>query len=215
MDDISGYLCGILAAKGVINDRNKDYYISIESSDQVISNLIARALILSNIEFTTLKRRRKLKDKEYLTDLFIARGKDVVNKVKSYEIKTGRHEWNVPSRAFDSRLFRISFLQAFYDIHGNIIYRLKNRQKIRAIKIISVNSNGIQQLAKLLLLEGIKPNIYSNGKSTVLEINGKNKVSQFTKKIGFTNQRKKELVENIIDPVKFDKLISQKRSRDF
>ncbi|MEM5878037.1 MAG: LAGLIDADG family homing endonuclease [Candidatus Aenigmatarchaeota archaeon] len=209
MDSEFGYLMGMLIAKGRINEKNSDYYISIESSDGNLDSIISRIFILCNMPYKVIERKRLSPGKVHTSKLFIVRGKLYVEKLKSYEVSTGRREWDIPSRAYISRDFRIGFLQAMFDFAGNIRYRLKGRQKCRSIRISSINSKGLESVKKLIEMEGIKSYIYKNGKTNILEIDGKNNVSIFVKKIGFTHRQKNELVKTILDPVKFDKLISQ------
>jgi hypothetical protein len=205
MDLELGYISGMLAAKGHINIK-KDFYISIETSDLELVEIAKRFLSLfGNIKITQ-KERGGLK-----TFLVMLRGNGAKH-IASHEIITGRREWNVPPQAFTSEEFRIGFLRAFFDFSGTIKARLrKSGQKERVMKVSSINEKGLKHIKALLELEGIKAMVYKSCKSYVLEINGKNNLEIFLRKIGFEKNSKKETLKRIIDPVEFGNFLNSSR----
>lgn len=203
MEFETGYVCGMLAAKGHVNE--KGFSISLETADQELAEIAKRFLSLFGEIKIRQRERNGLK-----TSIVMLKGDDV-KALTSRGIKTGRREWNVPSEAFSSENFRLGFLRAFFDFSGTIKVRLRKKgQKERVMKIASINENGLRQVRALLDIEGVKAMLYKSGKSCVLEINGKNNLDIFLKKIGLEKRSKKELLEKALDPVEFENLVSHK-----
>ncbi|MBU5689144.1 MAG: hypothetical protein KQA41_02875 [Candidatus Aenigmarchaeota archaeon] len=192
-----GYVYGILIAKGVYHSKD---LITIEMSDKNLLEIAKSKLkLLGNVRiYNKIRKSNKL----YNTQVIFLKIKNNI------ELKLGRHEWDVPSRAFISKEFRIGLLRALFDFSGTIRARLrKSGQKERSIRLSSVNEN-IKKIKELLKIEGINSMIYSNKKSFILEINGKHNLQLYLEKIGFENSAKKDLLEKIINPVSFEHILS-------
>ncbi|MBU5687924.1 MAG: LAGLIDADG family homing endonuclease [Candidatus Aenigmatarchaeota archaeon] len=192
-----GYVYGILIAKGVYHSKD---LITIEMSDKNLLEIAKSKLkLLGDVRiYNKIRKSNKL----YNTQVIFLKIKNNI------ELKLGRHEWDVPSRAFISKEFRIGLLRALFDFSGTIRARLrKSGQKERSIRLSSVNEN-IKKIKELLKIEGINSMIYSNKKSFILEINGKHNLQLYLEKIGFENSAKKDLLEKIINPVSFEHILS-------
>jgi len=218
LDFNAGYVCGALCSDGCIVFSKKfgNYCISLETKDLDFALLFkSRLYEVTGKEPSLNKRKRKYKDYEHFTHVVTLWGKDIIkNFIKKYNLVTGPLSWHVPKIAYDDEIFRKGFLQGFFDGSGHIRLRLRKHkdehfQKCRTLRITSVNETGINEIKKLLELEGVNSVIYSNGSSFILEIDGLNRVSAFVKKINFGIKRKKELAEAFLDPVKFDKIIKE------
>jgi hypothetical protein len=197
-----GYVCGMLAAKGRIN-RKRDLYLSVETSDKELLEIALKKL--STLGQIRVNKRNRNGFESFLA---VLRG-NAVKVVISYDMNTGRHEWNVPSQAFTSKEFRINFIKAFFDFSGTIKARKRNNgQKERVMKVSSINQEGLKNIKSLLEIEGVKSIFYKSGKNFVLEINGKNNLEIFLEKIGLEKQSKKELIKKILNPTEFDKFLN-------
>lgn len=199
METSIGYAYGILIAKGVYHDKD---LITIETSENNLLEIAKNKLsLLGNIKIHTRVRRAK---KLYNTQIIFLKIRN------NLDIKIGRHKWDVPSRAFFSKEFRIGLLRALFDFSGAIRARLrKSGQKDRSIRLSSMNEN-LKKIKELLKMEGINSMIYLNKKSFVLEINGKNNLQLYLERIGFENKTKRDLLEKIINPVSFEQVLSSR-----
>lgn len=204
MEFESGYVCGMLAAKGRINTKN-DFYISLETADSELLEIAKRFLSLFGHINVGQKERKGFK-----SFIITLRG-DGGRAIASYGINTGRREWNVPQQAFVSEKFRVGFLRGFFDFSGTIKARLRKKgQKERVMKTSSINKDGLNQVKALLKIEGIGAMVYRAGKNYVLEINGKNNLETFLKKIGFEKNSKRELIKKLLNPVEFEKVLASR-----
>lgn len=194
-----GYAYGILIAKGVYYSKD---LITIETSDSNLLEIAKNKLgLLGDIKIQNKIRKA---NKLYNTKIVFLKIKN------NLEIKIGRYEWDVPSRAFLSKEFRIGFLRALFDFSGTIRARLrKNGQKDRSIRLSSINEN-IKKIKELLKMEGVNSIIYSNKKSLILEINGKHNLQLYLERVGFENNVKKDFLEKIINPVSFEQIVSSR-----
>ncbi|MCX8179197.1 MAG: LAGLIDADG family homing endonuclease [Candidatus Aenigmarchaeota archaeon] len=193
--EILGYAYGILVVKGVKSKSS----IHVETSDEFLQSIAKQKLSILG-EIKTYKRQRLSGKTSEIIVLKISQ--------ESIDLKLGRREWDVPSRAFTSNDFRRGFLRSVFDFAGSLKARKRKGRKERAMRLCSVNENGLKKIKELLRMEGIKSIVYKSGNNFVLEIFGKHNLQLYLEKIGFENQNKKILMEKLLDPVNFDFICS-------
>jgi hypothetical protein len=207
----AGYVCGVLCSGGTIRWKKGNYWLKLETIDDGFADRFLFMLAtLTSGKVRSYQRQRNYRGKKYITNIVILSGKKHVKSfIERWKVRTGSHTWSVPSLAFHDQDFRKGFLQGFFDGDATIRLRLRihrdgRKQKCRTIRITSVNLNGLKQLKKLLELEGIDCVIYPVKNHYFLEIDGKNRVAQFVKKINFGIPRKRKKIELSLDPVRFE-----------
>lgn len=204
MDYKLGYVAGALCGDGSLiwNENAGNYGITLEVKDNDIANYFSKCLkALIEKSVKTIIRKRTYKGAPYLTFVVYFYGKKETKKLKDrYNVNFGTFEWLPPNEAYMNKSFRQGFLRAFFDCEGTIRIRFRKKtatrfEKIRNIRATSANKNGIFEIKKLLLLEGISSTMYYSGKYYTLDIEGKQRLESFLKNIGFASKEKQEKLE--------------------
>ena len=210
----AGYVCGVLCSDGTVEWREKygNYWLALETVDDDFADRFLFMLAsLTQGNLKSFQRRKIYKEKKYITNNVVLRGKEHVKSfIDKWGIKAGCYTWNVPEIAFTDQDFRRGFIQGFFDGDGTVRLRLRKHkngstQKCRTVRITSVNLNGLKELKKLLKLESIDCVIYPVGNHFFLEIDGKNRVANFVKNINFGIPRKKKKLELSLNSETFEK----------
>ena len=119
-------------------------------------------------------------------------------------------------KAHTTPVFRTGFLKGFFDHKGSIRIRYKKSgtrfEKVRNIRASSVNLRGLFTVKELLILECVPCIIYRCKTLHVLDIEGKNRLETYQKKINFTSSEKKKLLENAIGFMTLDEKLLGKRT---
>lgn len=109
--------------------------------------------------------------------------------------KFGTKEWNVPNEILKSKDEKIigSFLRGFFDSEGSV--------SRSTIVCSSINKTGLDEIAELLSILGIKSTIkpIRNGKYYTLYIFRKERFKIFRDKVGFSIKRKINKVNDILN----------------
>ncbi len=209
----AGYTCGVLCSDGTVEWRKKfgNYLISLETiDDEFADRFLFMLATLTEGKLKSYQCRKIYKEKKYITNIVILRGKRYVKLfIDKWGVKTGSRTWKAPPMAFKDRDFRKGFLQGFFDGDGTVRLRLRahkdgSKQKCRSVRVTSVNLNGLKQIKQLLKLEGVDCVIYPVKNYFFLDIDGKNRVTKFVKNINFGLSRKGKKVELSLDPTTFE-----------
>ena len=188
-----GFVCGALCGGGNVTWSEKfgNYCISIKSKNKEFIDMFF--LSLSNI--TSKPKKYSLGD-TYIVCLY---GKEEVgNFLEKWKNRFGVYKWSVPKIAYKDPTFRRGFLCGFFEAGSRIRVRFRGKVKIRSIRTVSINLNGLKEVKNLLLKEGIDPLIYRTGKYWCLEIEGKRRTSMFYRKIGYVTKRKRKMLREAI-----------------
>ncbi|MCK5333535.1 MAG: hypothetical protein KAJ24_03405 [Candidatus Aenigmarchaeota archaeon] len=221
MDFEYGYVTGILCGRGhLIQDRkNGNYGISIESGDIELLRFFSLCLydvFKAKTKISPLKRAHNTTNHHILYCYSKETSKKLLNVFKG---SIGTHHWQPPTHAHTNPAFRTGFLKGFFDHKGTIRIRYKKSgarfEKIRNIRASSVNLRGLFAVKKLLLLEGIQCTIYRCKTLHVLDIEGKNRLESYQKKINFTSSEKKKRLENATEFMTFNERCIEKSTADF
>ncbi len=205
MDFEYGYITGVLCGRGhIIQDqKNGNYGVSLESGDIELIHFFSHCLhdvFKAKTKIHPLKRARNT-TKHHILYCY---SKETSKKLtETFKGTVGTHQWQPPAQAHTNQAFRIGFLRGFFDHKGTIRIRYKKSgtrfEKIRNIRTSSVNLRGLFAVKKLLLLEGIRCIIYRCKTLHVLDIEGKNRLEAYQKKLNFTSSEKKKRLENAIE----------------
>ena len=200
-----GFIVGVLCSDGYIwwDKKGGHYAFVLESKDREFVEIFRNNLsIFFNKKLKIYERLRKYKNRDYKTYILIIYGKKQISKfLDSFHIKkAGTYNWSVPIFAFKNQRFRRGFLRGFFDGEGTVRIRIRKKKgKTRSVRVSSVNKKGLYEVKKLLELEGIKSMFYPQGeKCFMVDIEGKNRLKLFQKKINFSISRKREKLEEAL-----------------
>ena len=221
MDFEYGYITGVLCGRGHVlqNQKNGNYGISLESEDVELLHFFSRCLydvFEVKTKISSLKRARNAANHHILYYYSKETSKKLT---KAFKNHIGTHHWQPPTQAHTNPVFRTGFLRGFFDHKGTIRIRYKKSgtrfEKIRNIRASSVNLRGLFAVKKLLLLEGIQCTIYRCKTLHVLDIEGKNRLESYQKKINFTSSEKKKHLKNATEFMTSNERRIEKSTADF
>ena len=174
-------LLGFLHAGGSIKSKKK---VELQTKKPELAFLFFE--LLSEIGKPEIKKNTKiivsLKDKK-LNDFF-----------EDFGINLPLNKNNLPIKILDSSKKRISFLRGF--LEGKSSISVKNK-----IIKVSGKKEQLEQIKKLLELEGVDARIYKNKTYFSLYIEGKTKCFVFRNKIGFLSKEKNKKLEKILSAI--------------
>ncbi len=204
MDFEFGYVCGVLCGNGhILHDKkNGNYGVSLESKNIEVLRFFSRCLHdVFGTETKTISRKRA-RNIAGSQVLYCYSKETSIKILDAFRGSFGTHQWMPPKKAHTTPVFRTGFLRGFFDHKGSIRIRYKKSgtrfEKVRNIRASSVNLRGLFAVKKLLILEGIQCIIYRCKTLHVLDIEGKNRLETYQKKINFTSSEKKKYLENAI-----------------
>ncbi|MCK4555375.1 MAG: hypothetical protein KAT83_02105 [Candidatus Aenigmarchaeota archaeon] len=219
MDFEFGYVCGVLCGNGhILHDKkNGNYGVSLESDD--VEALRFFSCCLHDVFETKTKiiscKRKHNAAKSHI--LYCYNKKTSIKILDAFRGSFGTQQWMPPKKAHTTPVFRTGFLKGFFDHKGSVRIRYKKSggclEKVRNIRASSVNLRGLFAVKELLILEGIQCIIYRCKTLHVLDIEGKNRLETYQKKINFTSPEKKKRLENAIRFMTSDEMLLGKRTK--
>lgn len=147
--------------------------------------------------------------------------KEVVRDVLRYgELKDFKHHTErVPEEIKRASLdIKSSYLRAFFDSQGHVVYTGSGKTVRRKITATKANREVLEELGELLLAFNIKWQIRpASNKSWQVVITGRNSIQSFSERIGFTIERKKRVLNEslksyknwVTSPIVVDRLTPQ------
>lgn len=195
-EDLS-YILGVMCGDGYMsyNEKKRNYHIGLSATDKEFVDKFREALF-NYFNVNPTNEFKKSKNRNW-NDQFISRlcSKEAcsfINEIGDF----GKFEWRVPKIIIGSNnLSKSSFLKGFFDSEGEI------DKQIGRIGATSVNLEGLNQVGDLLTDLGIaytiikrKDNRPNTHQKYLLRINDKKSIKLFSELIGFTINRKQQVL---------------------
>ncbi len=190
----SAYLCGMLCSGGslIYNENKSIYSIEFKFGDYEHASFFLLKIkeATKNVKVYHYAKRKstwviRINDKRFV--------KKILSKFGTIPKKNA---WNVPKEAYENNDFRINFLKGLFDRGAYIRIRIRRcengMKKVRNIRINSSNLDGLNSLKRILKDMNIKSNIYPVGDYFCMDLEGKNNLENFKRKIGFSLADKQE-----------------------
>jgi len=199
---MTGYVFGALCANGIVmyNEKKSVYFISFETSDKDLTDLFIK--FWENIfsdDFNIYERYANGK-KRYIFKVY---DKKLTRRfVYTYKIRTGSARWRIPQAVFSDTGMSKGFISGFFDASSYIRIRIRERrgkrEKIRNIRVVSLNKTGLADMRRILSIFNIHAMLYSSGKGFCLDIEGKTKLETFQNNVGYMIEINKTRLLNAI-----------------
>lgn len=199
-EDLS-YILGVIAGDGYIdyNDKRQTYFIGLSATDKGFVDKFRKNLFeFFKIKPTNEFRKSKVKNwnDQYIARLCSKEACDFINSIGDFK----KANWAVPEMIKNSdEKVQCSFLRGFFDSEGEI------DKKSGRIGATSMNLVGLNEIGDLLMDLGIRYTIIkkkdlrpNTNQKYVLRIHDKNSISLFYSLIGFTIQRKQNILKRIL-----------------
>jgi intein/homing endonuclease len=115
-------------------------------------------------------------------------------------------QYKIPKNVYENSDEQIKFLRDLFDEGGYIRVRIRTRgkkkSKIRNLRMISNDKFFIKKVQYFLQKQGIRSVIYPIGKTNFcLDIEGKQRLETFLKKIGFSDESKLKKLQEALKPL--------------
>lgn len=204
----TGYVCGGLVGGGAIqaDPKVKRYSLFVESRNKEFIGLFGQRLDVL-FELASKRYERKKADLNLFSVVCYNKEK-ILEFTSKFRFKHGAYEWTVPQQCYEDKHFRKGFLQGYFDAKAKIRVRYRKRQKkgqsvrfdkVRAIKVSSVNLKGLSEIKVLLESFGVGSTISKSNGNNILDIEGKRRISSFRDRIGFGLAGKRAELERALE----------------
>ncbi|MBI2085044.1 MAG: LAGLIDADG family homing endonuclease [Candidatus Aenigmarchaeota archaeon] len=189
-----GYACGVLCGSGFIK-HGRNYCVGLQTNNGILAEHFAESLRAIR-GFETLTRKKAIDDKRYF--IVNAYGKELVSIFDNIGFFPTRRSWLPPKISYDNPEFRSGLLAGFFDTASYVYF---NREKFsisgsgyRYLRATSVNTAGLVEIKKLLLLEGIESNLRTTkGGLSYLTIRGDWRLKTFAERIKLRTSKKESI----------------------
>lgn len=199
-EDLS-YILGVIAGDGFLsydNERRR-YQIGLSAVDKDFVDTF-RQILFRYFEIKPTNEFKKIKIKnwndQYITRLCSKEACDFINKIGDFK----KDNWNVPKIIRDSsNNIKCAFIKGFFDSEGEI------DKKIGRVGATSMNLKGLEEIGNLLQNLGIKYTVIkkkdtrpNTSQKYSLRIHDKISIKLFYELIGFTIQRKQNILKEFL-----------------
>lgn len=195
------YILGVLAGDGYMdyNDKRRTHSIGLSAIDKEFVEKFRETLfnffkIRSSQEFR--KSRREKWNDQYVTRLCSKEACDFINSIGQFK----KGNWLVPDmiKNADTEI-KSAFIKGFFDSEGEI------DKQIGRVGATSINLEGLEEIKKILESMGIRNTIIkrkdirpNTHQKYVLRIHDKQSIALFNQFIGFTIQRKQDILNSFL-----------------
>jgi len=196
------YILGVLAGDGYLTYNNKlrRYQIGLNATDKKFVNEFKKSLI-SFFQITPTNEFKKSKkvnwNDQYATRLCSKEACDYINSIGEFR----KENWTVPKIIKESdEDVKCTFIKGFFDSEGEI------DKQIGRVGATSMNLEGLKEIQELLndlkirstiiLVKDLRPNTSQKYR---LRINDKKSIILFNDLIGFTIQRKQQILDQFVN----------------
>lgn len=192
------YILGVIAGDGYIdyNNKRQTYYIGLSAVDKDFVEEFRKILadffkITPTNEFR--EKRSEKWNSQYITRLCSKEACDFINSIGDFR----KDNWRIPKIIKESKKsIKCAFIRGFFDSEGEI------DEKIGRIGATSMNLKGLLEIKELLGSINIRSTIIkrkdprpNTSQKYVLRIHDKNSIRLFYELIGFTIQRKQNILK--------------------
>ncbi len=195
------YILGVLIGDGYMNYNNKfrNYNIGLSAVDKEFIEEFKRVLYnYFKIKSTDEFRKSKIKNwnDQYITRLCSKEACDFINSIGQFK----KENWKVPEviKIADDNI-KCAYIRGFFDSEGEI------DKRIGRVGATSMNLDGLKEVKNLLESLGIRSTIIkkkdtrpNTSQKYILRIHDKNSINLFKEMIGFTIERKQQILEKFV-----------------